>query len=767
MDSNSLRDQGSEDPNRSHNYGNQGRVPSSQHPDHPIPQPRQSVRQSVPEPHFEEQPQSSGDADHRDGSVARSQRFQSPSGKGPLDPLGALGQGAEGNDTHAFPVVPQPGSQLTRQSSASESKQHGQRHSLSRAWEESGSSEVKFQVADTSDGDRPDSGHAQTSQGPTRKTERFKAPAEDSSFSSTQPRVSTNPPPEQSPLDEYGLPNLKDMKKVLDAIDEYQADGRAAHKPRHPPADEFGSAKPGNVDKALAAVADYQASQSSTLKTDNEDQQIDDLLLRSQQRLDKNVGSSHQSRRFSEGRETGLSKDDRNANVGELKGHQKPYKPNDYADEMDRPTGANLRSGPRPEEGKRESAATAHLKGQKKAEQTSGSDKKDAPDGPKTRSMTDKRTKELEAYESYNHRHSDTDIEVVFEVLLSPEMAEHGKDVFVVMGPPVSDWNARMCLLKPKFDAPDVIQPGNYTYLSGTIPFSDQHTDLYIPYKYVVYGRGDFTWESICAQSSKVGAINRCLFVPGRGGAKFYKFDDVILPLKVSNKSTLLRAGREAASKWMLPRPNTIKDPGFDFEEAWKRFDQVIKTHGLNGTKICVGDSPDAYHNPSGYSVESVVKSCLQQMLKNLQNSKDKESDREVMLRSALYVTFATNTKFISIAEAEHYLAIFDVLLRSRDLIPDRLPKSVRGELQNQVVESLKKLVLNFVDLPINVWSKSHQSHWGDWIFAIPFIDHWDLSGSDSIPLVKLTKWKEALKTRYIHFLFYTQLDIRKLGIIF
>ena len=582
--------------------------------------------------------------------------------------------------------------------------------------------------------------------------------------------MSTNPPSEQPPLDEYGLPNLKDMKKVLHAIDEYQADGRTAHQPRHPPADEFSSAKQGNVVKALAAVADYQASMSSMQKADKEDQQIEDLLLRSQQRLDRSVGSSRQSQRFSEGRETGPSKDDGNSNLGELKGHQKPYKPNAYADETDRPTGANLKPDPRREEDKRESAA--HQQGQKKAEQTSGSAKDDAPDGPETRSKTDKKKMELEAakketFKSYNHRPTDTDIEVVFEVMLSPEMASIGTMVYIFFGPPLSDWQTMMVMMGPKVDAPEVTKSGNYRYLTGTLPFSSEHTCLHIPYKYVVFGKRGFSWEFIPSTVYKIGEVNRCLFVPERTGSRFYKFDDVVLPQDSINKPQLLKVGREAATIWMLPRPNNLKEASFDFEEAWKRFEQVIKTHGNNGTKVCVGDYPKGFHNPSQYLVETAVKSSLEQVFKVFKKlHESKESDREVLLRMALYLSLAASTKYFAIIDIEQHLTVFDVLLRCRDLIPDRLPKSVRGELQNQVVEALKKLVQNFVDLPINVWSKSHQSHWGDWIFAIPFIDHWDLSGSESIPLAKLTKWREALKTRYIHSLFRSQIDPGKLGVI-
>jgi hypothetical protein len=64
----------------------------------------------------------------------------------------------------------------------------------------------------------------------------------------------------------------------------------------------------------------------------------------------------------------------------------------------------------------------------------------------------------------YEHNASNDDIKVTFEVLLSPEMNFPKSKVFIVFGPPLSDWKALMVEMAVK-PGTSVIDPGNYRYL--------------------------------------------------------------------------------------------------------------------------------------------------------------------------------------------------------------------------------------------------------------------------------------------------------------
>ena len=375
-----------------------------------------------------------------------------------------------------------------------------------------------------------------------------------------------------------------------------------------------------------------------------------------------------------------------------------------------------------------------------------------------TRSVTQQKKKEAAATESankeprfkdYKHKTNANDVEVVFEVLLSPEMAKRGSEVVIVFGSPLSDWNTQMVKMEP---ITNLIKPGNYTYLTGTLPLAADFIARSIPYKYVVLeGYNKFAWEFIYSSAHHAKAdLNRCLEVPCSTKSRFFKFDDVILPKEVTYQSTIQKSGREMATKWMLPRPGSMKSPSFDLEEAFERFSLVVKAHRSNGTKVCVGDTPKGYYNPNGYSIEKVVNSQLDDLFQVFEKLvQEKEKNLEHLFRMALYICLMTNTPYFKINDNYKLLVIFDVFWHCRDFLPDRLPISIHGEIQNEIVEALKKLVRSFVDLPINAWKSFSKS--GDWLFVMPFIHLWDHSTDTSNTWLKLDQWKESLKTRYEH----------------
>jgi hypothetical protein len=314
-------------------------------------------------------------------------------------------------------------------------------------------------------------------------------------------------------------------------------------------------------------------------------------------------------------------------------------------------------------------------------------------------------------------------------------MAKLGKDVYIIIGPPLSDWKCLMVKMTRKEDAPEVIQPGGFVYLTGTLPLNIEYKSKSIPYKYIVTDtNGHATWESIYHSTLKGGEVNRCLVVPNRTEARFFKFDDVILPKEAKTPSPLQQKGREMATKLMLPRPSHFRSPAFDFEQIWERFDQVIKTHGHNGTKLCIGDDPKGYFNPSYYNVDSIVKNQLNNFFKAFGPSvQEKKDNKETLFRMVIFFCLtAAKTNFFSLNMRDQYMALFDIFWSNKDLIPDNLPESIHGEIQIKIVESLKKIVQDFVDLPINVWSAAELAHCGNWIFVMPFIHRWDRSRGET-----------------------------------
>ena len=354
---------------------------------------------------------------------------------------------------------------------------------------------------------------------------------------------------------------------------------------------------------------------------------------------------------------------------------------------------------------------------------------------------------------SYTHRHSDQDIEVTFEVLLSPEMSTLGNKVCIVFGPPLSDWETAMVEMKLKDPSLPLIEPEKYVYLSGVLPLNVNLKSKSIPYKYVVnLTQGGHIWEHIEVSNTSGGTFNRCLVVPDKAERRFTKFDDVILPKDIGRKSSasqLQRHGREVATMWMLPRPRDLENPDFDFELALERFCGVVKSHGNNGLKLCANDNPKGYLNPCGYKVESAVQIQLKKFFRRFEEFL-KDNNLGKLLLTAVYLCLVGNTEHLEIKEKGQFMTFFEAFWKCRDLLfdPTRLPKSIAGEIQNKICASLKKLIQDFVNLPVNHWSTEDSSR-GDWLYVVPFIHYWDLSGGKAGEWLRLEKWKQSLRTRY------------------
>ena len=58
----------------------------------------------------------------------------------------------------------------------------------------------------------------------------------------------------------------------------------------------------------------------------------------------------------------------------------------------------------------------------------------------------------------------------------------------------------------------------------------------------------------------------------------------------------------------MLPHPDEIDNPEFDFSAALERFHLVVNTHGWDGTILCLGDVPKRKYNPPEYDVDNQIR---------------------------------------------------------------------------------------------------------------------------------------------------------------
>jgi len=348
---------------------------------------------------------------------------------------------------------------------------------------------------------------------------------------------------------------------------------------------------------------------------------------------------------------------------------------------------------------------------------------------------------------SYSHNASDDDIEVTFEVLLSPSMFVPDSTVRIVIGPPVSEWDASMVEMKVKPGTPEVLQPGNYRYLVGTLPLNKKFLNKSIPYKYVVQHKdGELVWEHIKFNFEE-GILNRCLMVPSKTGKVFTKFDDVILSKdadKSLNKSMyeLQRLGRNTATKWMLPRPIEFDDPNLDFEAALDRFQSLIVAHGDNGTKLCLEDIPKHKHNPIGYNIQACIQNYIKGWFEKLSEYQHSADDAGRAFRVAIFLSLLRRTKHVEMNEEKQLLAIAMAFYNAREFLfqpEESFPNSVSGEIQLRIVESLKKIVQDFVDLR---GAEAETS--GHWIFVVPFINFWDTTGESN--WLQLRAWKSGLR---------------------
>lgn len=332
-------------------------------------------------------------------------------------------------------------------------------------------------------------------------------------------------------------------------------------------------------------------------------------------------------------------------------------------------------------------------------------------DDPAAENASKKGEKSVENLKSYAHDASDDDLTVTFEVLLSPSMSKPDSKVWIAFGPPLSQWDAAMVEMNVKPGTPEIIEPGKYRYLVGVLPLNRKHQNKSIPYKYVVQGKdGELEWEFIKFAGFGDAILNRCLMVPEKSGKFFTKFDDVILSKDAEEKlrgniHALQKLGRAEASKWMMPRPIDFDDLDIDFEAALDRFKKVIAAHGNNGTIVCVGDEPKVKFNPSLYKIEISIQNYIDAWFQRLSECLQQEAvDVGKVFRFAIYLTLLWEMKLAQINEKKNLLTIVNAFHQATEFLfqPQEILKSISGELQLRVVESLRKLVQDFVDLHLS-----------------------------------------------------------------
>ena len=309
--------------------------------------------------------------------------------------------------------------------------------------------------------------------------------------------------------------------------------------------------------------------------------------------------------------------------------------------------------------------------------------------------------------QNYTHHHEDNDIEVTFEVLLSPEMLLHGRTVCMAFGPPLSDWTLAMVQMKQKEGTP-VIEPGSYLYMTGVLPLNIKHKCMSIPYKYVIKDeQGNIEWENIEMAYKFDGNINRSFVVPDKV-KKFTKYDDVILPKLPTSSYHLQKLGREAAVSWMLSRSNDFNNSKFDFEAALNRLEGIAKSFGSNGMRLCLNDTPKMFFNPQGFTIEYLLQEQIKKEAYNLLKTELNSNNFLKILRLAIYLCLVGATKHYDIKSLDQFLHIFEAFRVCGDLLfdPDQLEQMIDAEVSNQISDALKKLVKDFVDFPVRFEGK-------------------------------------------------------------
>ena len=232
---------------------------------------------------------------------------------------------------------------------------------------------------------------------------------------------------------------------------------------------------------------------------------------------------------------------------------------------------------------------------------------------------------------------------------------------------------------------------------------------------------------------------------------KYIKFDDVILPELTSqdrSANVLQKIGREMAVIWMLPRPKDMVSSNFDFEAALDRFGAVVKSFDSNGMKTCVQDEPRGSHTPKSFQIKPIVERQVKELFQQFKFFL-KEQDQLKILRTALYLCLLSGSKYLFIHELDQFLPIFEALRLCGELLfdPGQISVTIEGEIQNQVVDALKKLVKDFVNLQVSTWGNENLADRGNWLYAIPFIHQWDLSGEKTINWLHLKTWIQNLRT--------------------
>ena len=326
----------------------------------------------------------------------------------------------------------------------------------------------------------------------------------------------------------------------------------------------------------------------------------------------------------------------------------------------------------------------------------------------KNKSTTNQHNNEKSEFDSDNKRRkmeplkqnfqesvSDDEIKVTFEVLLSDEMKIPNGKVRIVFGPPLSDWGTQMVEMKIK-DGKENVKPrnyvfhngirvtsGNYTFLTGVLYLQKKLQTKSIPYKYIVETQSRTIWEHIEFGYNDGKEVNRCLFVPNQiVRNSFTKFDDVILGRRFFPPAHIFqRLGRETASLWMMPRPSELDNPNFDFEAALERFELVIKSHGDNGTSLCLDNEQCRKLNPVGYNVKEQINSCLENFSKRI-DSYLKGDDMTKLLRSTLWYLLLAHQREFTVKN-EVSLKILEAFERCQNALID--PEEQVTFLNNEI----------------------------------------------------------------------------------
>ena len=113
-----------------------------------------------------------------------------------------------------------------------------------------------------------------------------------------------------------------------------------------------------------------------------------------------------------------------------------------------------------------------------------------------------------------------------------------------------------------------------------------------------------------------------------------------------------------------------------------------------------------------------------------------------------LYICLIGNIKKLKIDQLDDFLIIFDAFRICSEILFDDsfLPESISGEVQIRLVESMKKIVRDFVSLPVNNANTADVR--GDWIYVMPFIHRSDVVENPDSSWLYLIGWKINLRSR-------------------